>query len=67
MRKYSKRLYTPEQRAWCEEYERETSFEPVMGDFEAGLQTFAEAKDWNLRWLVAWAKETAQRLTRIGP
>jgi len=55
MRKYPKKHYTPEQRAWCEQYERHTTFEPLMCDYEAGNQTFVDAAQFSVRWFDLWA------------
>ncbi|MCI5068454.1 hypothetical protein [Acidovorax sp.] len=42
--------YDSQQREWCIAYEAETGFDPMMDDYEAGLQTFAEAAVASLRW-----------------
>lgn len=42
--------YDAQQREWCVAYEAETGFDPMMDDYEAGLQTFAEAAVSSLRW-----------------
>lgn len=42
--------YNAQQRDWCVAYEAETGFDPMMDDYEAGLQTFAEAAVSSLRW-----------------
>lgn len=61
-RVYPRKHYTPAQRNWCIRYETETLFEPVMGEYEAGEQTFEQAQAWNKQWLLDWAKETVDRL-----
>src|SRR5262245_24949980 len=45
--------YTSEQRAWCETYQRETGFAPMMDQFERGDQTFDEAAWRSIRWYEA--------------
>lgn len=51
-------IYTPEQRAWCEEYQRQTTFEALMDDFEAGNETFIVAAKKSTAWFLRWAVET---------
>ncbi|EPD40889.1 MULTISPECIES: hypothetical protein [Delftia] len=48
--KWPKRFYTPEQKAWCDEYERWTGFVPLMSHFEAGQSTFAACAQGSVRW-----------------
>ena len=63
-REYGVKLYSQKQANWCRAYEIETSFEPVMEDYEAGTMTFREAQDWNIAWFKAWAIETHGNLER---
>jgi hypothetical protein len=48
--KFPKGKYTAEQRAWCENYESRTGFEPLMDDFEARNETFYEAATKSVSW-----------------
>lgn len=51
----TKRRMSPKQRAWCKEYENSTTFEPLMDDFLAGNESFAQAakksRDWFENWM----------------
>ena len=60
MRRYSKLKYNKAQVEWCKNYERETTFEPIMCNFEAGEQTFQEAANWNVKWFEDWSVEALQ-------
>lgn len=53
--------YTPQQREWCEKYERETTFEPLMCDFEAGNETFLAAAKNSRAWFESWAGDAYLR------
>jgi hypothetical protein len=48
--KFPKGKYSAEQRAWCENYESRTGFDPLMEDFEAGNETFYEAATKSVSW-----------------
>jgi len=61
MKKYQKCFYTAEQKKWCEDYERHTTFEPVMEEYEAGNTTFVEAAIWNVSWFESWASDAHLR------
>lgn len=60
VRKYGKQ-YTLEQRAWCERYERETTFEPLMCDFEAGNESFISAAKNSRAWFENWSGDALHR------
>jgi hypothetical protein len=53
--KFPKKLYTEEQKAWCVNYEKRTTFEPLMDDYEAGNCTFQEAANYSVRWFEDWS------------
>lgn len=46
--------YDERQRAWCVRYEGQTTFEPLMDDYEAGLETFVEAAAKSVSWFEGW-------------
>jgi hypothetical protein len=56
-REYGDDLYTEAQRQWCLRYERETTFEPLMCDYEAGNQSFVEAARRSVEWFEGWAND----------
>jgi len=55
--------YSAEQIAWCKKYEKETGFEPLMFDFEAGNETFYEAARKSVGWFEDWANDALLRVT----
>ena len=57
MRTYSKSLYSSAQRKWCKNYERVTTFEPLMCDYEAGNQTFLQAARFSVDWFAGWSSD----------
>ena len=48
---------TKEQREWCKNYERHTTFEPLMDDFLYGNETFVEAAKKSNRWFEDWSSD----------
>lgn len=72
-RSYSRRFFTPEQRAWCWWYERTTGFEPVFDGYEefdhqgGRRQTWEDVVEWNLQWFEDWTGETLGCLRRGFP
>ncbi len=48
--KFEKGMYSGEQRAWCENYQSRTGFEPLMEDFEAGNETFYQGATKSVSW-----------------
>ena len=60
-RTYGKQ-YTAAQREWCQRYERETTFEPLMCDYEAGNVTFVQAARESVRWFEDWSNDAMLRL-----
>ena len=55
--------YDHKQRQWCIAYETETGFDPMMDDYEAGLQTFAEAAVASLRWYEDHTRDAHLRIS----
>lgn len=53
----TKKVYTADQRRWCENYEDRTGFEPLMEDFEAGDETFAQAAQKSVVWFEDWSSD----------
>lgn len=64
---FDTKKYSAEQIAWCKEYEKETGFEPLMCDFEAGNETFYEAARKSVGWFEDWAIDALLRITRTAP
>ena len=59
---------TPEQRAWLEQYERETTFEPMHQDeLDAGEMTFAQVTRANIDWFEAWADDAHLAIQKNNP
>lgn len=50
------------QTAWCKAYEDATTFEPLMDDFLAGDETFAQAAQKSRHWFNDWVVEAFHRL-----
>jgi hypothetical protein len=49
-RDYPETLYRPKQREWCEKFERETGFEPMLDEYESGEKTFPEIAKFDIEW-----------------
>lgn len=60
----NKLMYRPDQKAWCELYEKATGFEPQMEGFESGESTFAESVQHNIVWFESWADEALLAITK---
>ena len=56
-----KNRYTKKQREWCDNYQNETTFEPLMDDFEAGNETFQKAAWRSVRWFEDWKTDAFMR------
>lgn len=59
---YSAHLYTPEQKGWCRRFEAETTFEPMMADFEDGKESFEVAAEKNVLWFADWAMSAHRKI-----
>lgn len=53
----NKKKYTPEQWAWCENYQSRTMFDPMMDSFEVGEKSFYEAAQFAIRWYEDHSKD----------
>lgn len=62
--KFPRGKYTAKQREWCERYESETGFEPLMSDFEGGHETFVAAAKKSTGWFESWASDAYLRITK---
>lgn len=58
---------TKEQREWCERYEKETTFEPLMDDFLAGNESFEKAAQDSIRWFEDWSSDAHLNISRDIP
>ena len=56
MKKYTKR-----QKDWCKNYQDTTTFEPMMGDFEEGNETFQKAARRNVLWFESWSSDALNK------
>lgn len=59
--KFSRHLYNAAQKAWCQRYECETTFEPLMCGYEAGEITFVQAAKESIRWFEGWSNDAHLR------
>ena len=66
MRTYGPK-YTAAERRWCEAYEAETTFEPLMCDFETGNQTFVEAANFSVKWFKDWSNDVYLKISAAIP
>lgn len=55
--------YDDRQREWLNYYEHETGFEPMMGDYEVGNQTFVEAALVNIDWFESWSSDALSHVS----
>lgn len=53
----SDRKMTSKQKAWCKAYEDSTTFEPLMDDFIAGNESFAQAARKSRNWFESWMND----------
>lgn len=61
------RKMTREQKAWCKEYEAQTTFEPLMDDFLHGNETFVQAARKSNRWFDDWSSDAYLNISRNIP
>lgn len=54
--------YSKKQAEWCRMYERETTFEPLMCDYEAGNESFVEAAKMSISWFESWSCDAHLRV-----
>ena len=55
------------QRAWCKNYEKETTFEPLMDDFLYGNETFLHCARLSVRWFEDWSCDAHLNIGRDIP
>ena len=65
--KYPRNLYSAEQKAWCQKYQAETTFEPLMCDYVAGQQTFYEAARFSVDWFESWSSDAHLKIGTAVP
>lgn len=59
---------TPAQRAWLEQYENLSGFEPLHQDeLDSGGMTFAKVAQANIDWFEAWAADTHLAIQKKNP
>ncbi|NWD57228.1 hypothetical protein HX878_21090 [Pseudomonas veronii] len=59
---------TPAQRAWLEQYERTTTFEPIhQEELDNGEMTFAQVARANIDWFESWADDTHLAIQKNNP
>ena len=63
--KYPKAKYTQEQKRWCQTYETETTFEPLMDDYECGNESFVDAAKKSLLWFEDWSNDAHLNASRV--
>jgi hypothetical protein len=62
-RDYPETHYNPKQRAWCEQFERETGFEPMLDDYESGEKSFPEIAKFNIDWFELHSNDVLLRIS----
>jgi len=65
--KFKAGKYSAAQKKWCEMYERETGFEPLMCDYEAGNEEFRIAAKKSNRWFESWSSDALLHITQDDP
>lgn len=58
---------TKEQREWCKEYKRQTTFEPLMDDFLYGNESFVQGAKLSIRWFEDWSSDAFLNISRNIP
>ncbi len=67
MREYPANKYTTEQREWCEMYERTTLFEPLMEDYDYGIESFYQAARKSVNWFEDWQNDAMLKISANIP
>lgn len=62
---YERKYFTTPQWQWCRDYLLETGFEPMMCDFVANTQSFAEAARLSIAWFESWSSDAYLRITAM--
>ena len=65
-RQYPAAKYSKRQAEWCRHYQHETTFEPLMEDYEAGNETFIEAAKKSIAWFEGWSSDAFLRCTSVA-
>ncbi|MFL1480959.1 hypothetical protein [Pseudomonas grimontii] len=59
---------SPAQRAWLEQYEKQSGFEPMhQNDLDSGEMTFAQVAQTNIDWFESWAADTHLAIQKNNP
>ncbi|MDH4602424.1 MULTISPECIES: hypothetical protein [Pseudomonas syringae group] len=59
---------TPAQRAWLEQFERETSFDALHQDaLDNGTMTWAQVAQANIDWFEFWAMDAHLAIQKNNP
>lgn len=59
---------TPAQRAWLEQYESQTTFEPLHQDaLDSGTMTWGEVAKANVDWFEFWAMDAHLAIQKNNP
>nr|WP_290467295.1 hypothetical protein [Pseudomonas fluorescens] len=59
---------TDAQRAWLEQYARETTFEPLhQGELDSGTMTWPEVAKANVDWFEFWAMDAHLAIQKNNP
>jgi hypothetical protein len=59
---------TPAQRAWLEQYERETTFEAMYQDeLDSGEMSWAQVAKANIDWFEDWSSDAHLRIQKNNP
>ncbi|WP_456293317.1 hypothetical protein [Pseudomonas sp. AK106] len=59
---------TPAQRAWLEQYENISGFEPMyQDDLDSGEMTFDQVAQGNIDWFESWSAETHLAIQKNNP
>lgn len=59
---------TAAQRAWLEQYENETTFEPMhQAELDSGEMTWAQVAQANIDWFESWAMDAHLRIQKNNP
>ena len=58
---------TAAQRAWCQNYFRETDFEAMMDNFLSGDETFQASARKSVRWFEQWSTDAHLNISRNIP
>lgn len=64
---YAKNI-TAEQRAWLEQYEKESTFEPIHQEaLDSGEMSWRDVVQANVDWFESWSMDTLLRIQNNNP